>query len=283
MSPSNTSQWNSQERENVLSFVFFLSDDSECHTIPFILNYLTSGCSDNLLQPGEAMLSVSWNVGKPQGSHQLSSFLCSQLPHSPDNNDRRTSRPSPPGLYQMLCPSQWIRHPQRPLCGNLQGSSGDNQVLPTSSLCTCRYSCRGEGCKPQQLSSHWLCSSPNQSSRTASLLYNSPRNVETNGFQCFSQYSDNRFLDLHNSSLQWTETLRLMACCWWTQTPRHYNTRIPTLGRKETGRVDKRWKVCCRWTKKLNLQKGPSQQVRLASPITLFCPPSSSQINGYKS
>lgn len=176
-STDTTSQWISQEKKKVINFISSLSACSREHTIPFKLN-----SSNDLLKPADIALPVSWKKRKPQHSHQPPSFLCSQPLRIPDNNDRKISLPSLPGPYPMLFLSHQFLRPQRPLCGNLQGSSGGNPELSTSSLRISRYSYRGDGCKSRQLWSRWLCSSPNRHSQTASPLYSCPRNVETNDF-----------------------------------------------------------------------------------------------------
>lgn len=173
--------WMDFTREKNQTFHLF-PDYSGDHTIPFKLNYLTNDNSNILLKPADRALSANQKKRKPQSRHQPSSLLCSEALCSPDNNDRKISPPSLPGLRQMLCLSHSICHPQRPLCDNWQGSSEGNPELPTPSLCTSRYCCRGVCYMSQRLWSHWVCSSPSQNSQTASPLCSCPRNGETNGF-----------------------------------------------------------------------------------------------------
>lgn len=132
--------------KRVIGFISSLSDCSRDHTIPFKLE-----SSKDLLKPADIALPVRWKKRNPQRSLQPPSFLCSQPLRIPDNNDRKISPPSLPGPYPTLFLLHQFLHPQRPLCGNLRGSSGGNQERSTPSSRISRYSYRGDGCKSQQL------------------------------------------------------------------------------------------------------------------------------------
>lgn len=134
------------QREMVVGFISFLNDCSGDHTSAFGLSQLTAGCWNDLLTAADTAFPGSQGEGSPRSRCQQCPGLCSQRLRIPGNSDRRTSAPSLPGLLRTPLLSHGTLRPQRPLCGNWQGSGAGNAGLSRPSARTSRCSCRGAGC-----------------------------------------------------------------------------------------------------------------------------------------